>query len=384
MSLRSYLCAHVFARVPRTRVAGDLDELSKVDHADRKTVLSVQFAPHETDTFVSAGHEGFVKLWRADGAELKMLAQSSPQDKHTDLVNSIVFSPDGHFLASGANDLTIRLWDARTLALLIKQSNAHSNYVMSVAWAPDGTALATGSWDKVIRVWEMEGLRPTPASDGARRLLRQVSKAETVHPAAITCVHLSADGELVVACDAVGNMQVWSTATLKMVSEVKNAHKNTFMGSIACAQFSPDKKKIVSAGTAGNTIKVWKLSADALKLKCEKVNAHGSAILSVDFEGDATTIRSVSSDGEKRVWSCKGAALELLDTAREERTQRAVPVKFVEVDHATLRLKDGSFYAPSELTSVAVQGPRLVVGAQSGELYHLSMMPSGQTGNLVA
>ena len=73
------------------------------------------------------------------------------------------------------------------------------------------------------------------------------------------------------------------------------------------------------------------------------------------------------------------------DTAQEERTPRVVSSEFAYVDHATLRLTDGgSFYAPGELTSVAVQGPRLVVGAQSGELYHLSVVPSAQNDDVVA
>ena len=40
---------------------------------------------------------------------------------------------------------------------------------------------------------------------------------------------------------------------------------------------------------------------------------------------------------------------------------------------ATLHLKEGggAFYAPSPLQCVAVHWPRLVAGAQSGELYHL-------------
>ena len=45
-----------------------------------------------------------------------------------------------------------------------------------------------------------------------------------------------------------------------------------------------------------------------------------------------------------------------------------------ERDGATLRLKEGgAFYAPSPLLSVAVHWPRLVAGAQSGELYHLEV-----------
>ena len=45
-----------------------------------------------------------------------------------------------------------------------------------------------------------------------------------------------------------------------------------------------------------------------------------------------------------------------------------------ERDGATLRLKEGgAFYAPSVLTCVAMHWPRLVAGAQSGELYHLEV-----------
>ena len=42
-------------------------------------------------------------------------------------------------------------------------------------------------------------------------------------------------------------------------------------------------------------------------------------------------------------------------------------------DGSTLRLKEGggAFYAPSPLQCVAAHWPRLVAGAQSGELYHL-------------
>ena len=46
-----------------------------------------------------------------------------------------------------------------------------------------------------------------------------------------------------------------------------------------------------------------------------------------------------------------------------------------ERDGATLRLREGggAFYAPSPVECVAVSWPRLVAGAQSGELYHLEV-----------
>ena len=45
-----------------------------------------------------------------------------------------------------------------------------------------------------------------------------------------------------------------------------------------------------------------------------------------------------------------------------------------ERDGAMLRLKEGgTFYAPNPLQCIAVHWPRLVAGAQSGELYHLEV-----------
>ena len=62
----------------------------------------------------------------------------------------------------------------------------------------------------------------------------------------------------------------------------------------------------------------------------------------------------------------------------EERTGNGAAVdasgEVAERDGSTLRLKEGgAFYAPSPLKCVAVHWPRLVAGAQSGELYHLEV-----------
>ncbi|MFN7338945.1 MAG: protein kinase, partial [bacterium] len=73
---------------------------------------------------------------------------------HSSWVDSVIYSPDGRYLASGSWDKTIKVWDVVT-GTELRTLTGHSDRVRSVVYSPDGRYLASGSWDKTIKVWDV-------------------------------------------------------------------------------------------------------------------------------------------------------------------------------------------------------------------------------------
>ena len=78
---------------------------------------------------------------------------------HTDIVNSVRFSPDSSVLASGEWDGNIRLWDVAT-GQLEKTITGHEKGVPSIVYSPDGAIFMSGSWDNTIRIWDVDTDKP--------------------------------------------------------------------------------------------------------------------------------------------------------------------------------------------------------------------------------
>ena len=105
-----------------------------------------------------------------DGKELEFAAYPWPEPdfaswgmqfsfaNHLDWVETIAFSADDQYIASGSNDRTIRIWRAAD-GQLVRTLSGHAGGLKVVEFSPDGQLLAGGSRDGQIKIWDWQAGR---------------------------------------------------------------------------------------------------------------------------------------------------------------------------------------------------------------------------------
>ena len=76
------------------------------------------------------------------------------QLSHEGIVSSVAFSRDGQRIVSASADSTVRIWDAKTGALIGSPLKGYERSVNSVAFSPDGQRIVSGSADNTLRIWD--------------------------------------------------------------------------------------------------------------------------------------------------------------------------------------------------------------------------------------
>jgi WD40 repeat protein len=84
---------------------------------------------------------------------------------HSAVVSTLVFSPDGRFLASGGLDRQVMIWDVSTRARWAILTG-HDDIVTSLDFSPDGKTLASAGGDHVVVLWTLD---PEEARERLRR-----------------------------------------------------------------------------------------------------------------------------------------------------------------------------------------------------------------------
>jgi len=189
----------------------------------------------------SAGRDGAVRLWNvSDGRPVDRLrAGGAP-------VPSLVFSPDGRWLAAGDTAGTVRIWDTNTRALHRSLETGPSE-VSCLAFDGDGALLMAGTMDGALTMWDPAAGRP-------------LGRLRT-HGPEIRAMELSPEGSLLATCGEDGEVILWDLASAGIALRLEG-HESW----VEAAAFSPDGSLLATGGKDG-TLRLWNTSSGEELLK---------------------------------------------------------------------------------------------------------------------
>jgi WD40 repeat protein/uncharacterized caspase-like protein len=276
-------------------------------------------------TLYSGGDDGTVRTWDLNGLQ----KSQSLSPAHSKRIYALARSDTTRYLATGAWDRQVFLWDSNTNALAAKIAVRPEIY--SMAFSPTGRWIAAGGTNgqvdfiatkdqRVVNRRETTPARtifalaylPNKSEDlilgdasGALRRWSVIKNQQIYLPSAhrekILTLTVSPDGALVASAGTDRSVKIW-TNKLTPVLEIPQAHRHY----VTSLRFSPDGRYLASGG-ADALIRIWNVSSG--KLIRDPLIGHTGDVEDIEFSPDGRYMFSSSEDKTVRIWDVNASRL---------------------------------------------------------------------------
>ncbi len=162
---------------------------------------------------------------------------------HTSRITSVVWSPNGKYIASGSFDKTTHLWDANN-GQNIRAHKAHMQRIQALAWSPDSTRIASASDDATVQIWDISTGNTLYTYSG--------------HRGEVNALAWSPDGTRIASTSTDCTVHVWDAKSGTVYNTYHHAQ------SVNAVTWSPDSRRIASAGKDG-WLHIWEASKEQQK-----------------------------------------------------------------------------------------------------------------------
>lgn len=102
------------------------------------------------ERLVSGSDDFTLFLWQPE-VDKKPLGRMTG---HQQLINQVLFSPDGRIIASASFDKSIKLWEGKS-GKYLASLRGHVQAVYQIAWSADSRLLVSGSADSTLKIWNV-------------------------------------------------------------------------------------------------------------------------------------------------------------------------------------------------------------------------------------
>ncbi len=210
---------------------------------------------------------------------------------HSNVVNSIDFSYDGNFLASGGDDGIVNIWRLSDKKLNKVGQIDLGNRVSGLSFASDNLDLAVAFEDKEARIYNLAGVLTTKKNYPFISLRR--------HNDPVKYITFSPEGQYLASCDEGDKVVLWDK-TGNFVDEI-----NGFKHSVNVLSFSKDGKILVTLDDIdgeGNSYSVPKCN------HLTSFHGHDNTVISADFSpqsinGNYQVASTGGSNNEIIIWN---------------------------------------------------------------------------------
>lgn len=274
-------------------------------------------------------------------------------DGHSSFVSSVAFSPDGSHIASGSDDATVCVWDARTGATVGEPLAGHFVMVTDVVFSPDGSLIASGSGQNTISLWDAKTGETVgePLTDGV---------------GFVYSIAFSSDGRIIAAGSSEHTVSLWDVETCTALL----GHWRGHSGTVWSVAFSPDDIFLAS-GSSDHTIRIWDVATGCYIGR--PWSGHSGSVMSVAFSPDGQLVASASHDRTIRLWDVRTG-----DTLGLPWTGHTAPVVSLAFSPDGGRIASGSGDQTVRIWDTASSEPvGMPLKRHAGTVYSVAYSPDG-------